>query len=231
MNESGISKVARRSRDTAKWRHPHAMVRVVAAAAVLAGAIVLSACSKTMTSNSEFGIQWPELVHGRLLVPNQYSPVFEMRKPGTAVSARAVFQETLTSDQEAFTEHDHGYGLAFVWSQTYPVMTSNAGLSWQIDGPPFYIAAADGPAFVDQIGTVPPHTVYAWGEAGHVVVSLDGGAHWWSSQFDGVAAMGDQFEGDTRGGETRYALVLVSSIHPFFTYVSTNGGRTWALTR
>jgi hypothetical protein len=203
----------------------------VAAAGVITAAALLSACSGTTASSPKSGFQPPKSVHARLLVPSQYSPVYDMRTPGTAVSSSAVFQETLTSDQEVFTAHRQGFGLAFVQSQTYAVMTTDGGLTWQIDGPFFYISAADGPAFVDQIGTAPPDTVYVWGEGGHVVVSLDGGAHWWSSQFDGALGMGDQFDGVTRSGEARYVLVVVASIHPLLTYVSANGGRTWTLAR
>jgi hypothetical protein len=214
----------------ASWRKSvavhHAVGRVVPVTAVIAALTLLSACSGARASSTKAVFRPPTSVHARLLVPSQYSPVYKMRTPGTAVSASAVFQETLTSDQEVFTAHRHGYGLAFVQSQTYPVVTTDGGLTWQIDGPFFYISAADGPAFVEQIGSAPPDTVYVWGEAGHVVVSTDGGAHWWSSQFDGVLSMGDEFDVTLKG----HVLIVVSSIHPTRTYVSTNG-RTWTLTR
>lgn len=159
--------------------------------------------------------------HAERLVPDKYPGVYEMLPPGTAVPASEVFQESLKSGELGSPVDGDGYGLAFVHSQTYPVMTTNGGQTWSVDGPIFYIAAADAPAVVDRIANALPSTVFVWGNAGHVVVSTDGGAHWWSTYFDGALAMG----GNAYGNE----LFVVTSIHPSITYVSSDGGHTWSL--
>jgi hypothetical protein len=142
----------------------------------------------TTTASATAGIA--KTIHAELLVPDKYPAVYEMLAPGTAVPASEVFQETLKSGQQGSPVNGDAYGLASVQSQTYPVITTNGGQSWSIDGPIFHIDAADAPAVVDQIGNALTETVFVWGDSGHVVVSTDGGEHWWSSYFDAALAMG-----------------------------------------
>jgi uncharacterized protein DUF4232 len=159
--------------------------------------------------------------HAELLVPDKYPAEYEMLASGTDVPVSDVFQESLKSGELGSPVDGVGYGLAFVHSQTYPVVTTNGGQSWSVDGPIFYVAAADAPAEVNEISNALPKTVFAWGNAGHVVVSTDGGGHWWSTYFDGALAMGQNEFGNE--------LFVVTSIHPSITYISSDGGRTWSL--
>jgi hypothetical protein len=137
------------------------------------------------------------------------------------VPASDVFQESLKFGELGSPVNGDAYGLAFVNSQVYPVITTDGGRSWSVDGPIFYIAAADAPAVVSQIGNALPSTVFVWGNAGHVVVSTDGGDHWWSTNFDGALGVGENASGNE--------LFVVTSIHPSITYISSDGGRQWSL--
>jgi len=175
----------------------------------------------TTTTTASATASLPNTIHAQPLVPDKYPAVYEMLAPGTVVPTSEVFQETLKSGELGSPVDGDAYGLAFVHSQTYPVVTTNGGQSWKVDGPIFYIAAADAPAEVDQIANVLPNTVFAWGEAGHVVVSTDGGEQWWSTNFNSALSVGQSWPGN--------GLFALVSINPSVTYNSSDGGRTWYL--
>jgi hypothetical protein len=189
-------------------------------AAITVASLVLGACSSDEKPPKANSPRIPTSIRAELL-PDRSPAVYEMLAQGTAVPASEVFQETLKAGELGSSVDGDAYGLAFVQSQTYPVITTNGGKSWTVDGPIFYIAAADAPAVVDQIANVLPNTVFVWGEAGHVVVSTDGGEHWWSSNFNGALSMGQSWPGN--------GLFVVMSINPSVTYTSSDGGRTWSL--
>jgi hypothetical protein len=164
----------------------------------------------------------PTTARGRLLVPSQVSPAYEMLTPGTVVPSQDLFQVTQSQGQEVFVSPQKGYGLAFVQSQTYPVTTADGGISWRVDGPIFYVAAADADAYVDQISAPSPQTVLVWGpdSANTVDVTTDGGDRWRSADLGpGVLGMGETITGKL------WAVVADPSARFF---LSTNGGRTWS---
>src|SRR5579863_6423917 len=94
---------------------------------------------------------------------------------GTAVPGGDVIT-TVASNQTVF-------GLAqlpLVPPATYPVISTDGGKSWHVDGPLFHIDAADGPGTTSSIGALGSDGAYAWGEGGNVVkVTTDGGMQWW----------------------------------------------------
>jgi photosystem II stability/assembly factor-like uncharacterized protein len=157
-------------------------------------------------------------------MPNQYSPAYQMLSPGTPVPSKDLFQITQSQGQEVFVDHLHGYGLAFIQSQTYPVTTADGGTTWRVDGPIFYVAAADADEYVDQISAPSPQTVLVWGpnSANVVDVTTDGGDSWWAANLGpGVLGMGE--------AETvpdKLWAVVADPTARFFT--STDGGRTWS---
>jgi hypothetical protein len=163
-------------------------------------------------------------VRARLLVPGSYAPAYDMLSPGTPVPAQALVQTTQVQGQEVFVDHRHGYGLAFVQSQTYPVTTADGGVTWHVDGPILYVAAADGDAYVDQISAPSARTVLVWGPTSTNVVDVttDGGTTWWAANLGpGVLGMGDI---QTVPGEL-WAVVADPTVRFL---ISTDGGRIWS---
>jgi hypothetical protein len=103
-----------------------ALRRIDYSAGLVLAVILLSACGGSRIPSAQSGFPEPMTVHASLFVPGQGSSGLQIK---TTVPASAVFQETVTSDQEVFTPHRHGYGLAFLQSQTYPVVTFDKGLT------------------------------------------------------------------------------------------------------
>jgi hypothetical protein len=141
-----------------------------------------------------------------------------MQMTGTEVPSADL---SLDGGQEAFVDPEHGYALAEINSQSYPVATADGGATWRIDGPIFHVDAADGPAVVDEIAAVMPQTVLVWGEytSNLVNVSTDGGGEWWAANLGpGVVSMGAD-------GDQLWCVVSDRSTRIF---TSVDGGRTWS---
>jgi len=147
-----------------------------------------------------------------------------MLSPGTPVPSNHLLQTTQDQGQEAFADHRQGYGLAFIHSQTYPVTTSDGGITWRVDGPILYVAAADADEYVDQISAPSSRTVLVWGpdSANVVDVTTDGGDNWWSANLGpGVLGMGE-----TATVPATLWAVVADPTAGFF--ISIDGGRTWS---
>jgi hypothetical protein len=160
-------------------------------------------------------------VRGRRLAPGNYSSSYEMLTPDTPVPSKDLFQTRQDQGQEVFVDARHGYGLAFIHSQTYPVTTADGGITWRVDGPILYVAAADANEYVDQISAPSPRTVLVWGpnSANVVDVTTDGGDIWWSANLGpGVLGMGE-----AEPGPDELWAVVADPIVRFF--ISTDGGR------
>lgn len=80
------------------------------------------------------------------------------------------------------------YGLADqgdLLSVHYPAISYDGGRTWAIDGPIFYIAAADGTAAVNTIAAVSATTAYAWGSGNFIRWTTNGGRQWWGAFLPG----------------------------------------------
>ena len=123
------------------------------------------------------------------------------------------------------------FGLAVyrdLMSATYPAISTDGGAIWRIDGPRFYVAAAQAPNVTSSVGALGPHGAYFWGQGGNVVkITTDEGVHWWITGF----AAGVYKVSATRGILSTVALgnQVQGGAFQAFLYVSTNSGRTWNL--
>jgi hypothetical protein len=123
------------------------------------------------------------------------------------------------------------FGLAVyrdLMSATYPAISNDGGATWRIDGPLFYVAAAQGPNTTSSVGSLGPHGAYFWGQGGNFVkLTTDEGAHWWVSGF---AAGVDEVR-RTHGILRAVALgnQVQSGAFQAFLYESANSGMTWNL--
>ncbi len=121
------------------------------------------------------------------------------------------------------------FGLAvYPSSQTYPAISSDAGTSWRIDGPLFYMAAAQAPNITTAVDSLGSHGAYFWGQGGNVVkITTDGGRHWWVSVFYSQVYSVSESNGALRtvvfGNDVGKHSVQT------FLYVSTDSGRIWRL--
>jgi hypothetical protein len=113
---------------------------------------------------------------------------------------------------------------------TYPALSTDGGSTWQVDGPMFWVAAADGPAVTSRVGAFGPEGAYFWGEGGNAVkVTTDEGAHWWTTGFGAGVFHVTASHGILRA----VALGNQVSCSEFqaFLYVSSDSGRIWTLRR
>lgn len=123
------------------------------------------------------------------------------------------------------------FGLAVyrnLMSATYPAISTDSGAIWRIDGPRFYVAAAQAPNATSSVGALGPRGAYFWGQSGNFVkVTTDEGVHWWVTGF----AAGVYKVSRTRGILRTVALgnQLPGGSFQAFLYVSANSGMTWNL--
>jgi hypothetical protein len=118
------------------------------------------------------------------------------------------------------------YGLAnqgVLGSVSYPAISHDGGHTWAIDGPIFYIAAADGSAAVSTITAVSATMAYAWGATGNLVrITTDGGHQWSSASFYNGVVQASYNNGV-------FTAIIYSENTNKPTYISGDGGRTWQL--
>jgi hypothetical protein len=137
--------------------------------------------------------------------------------PGTPVSAADIGTRAAGSGAVVYGLANRRAYMGSVW----PVISTDGGLHWQIDGPAFAFAGAAGPSVTDRIGARGAGMAWAWGTAGNFVkVTTDGGKHWYLADFPaGVKSVRWQ-----AGHLT--ALAYWNGLH-VFRYVSPDNGRTW----
>lgn len=119
-----------------------------------------------------------------------------------------------------------GFALANGNQAQYPAITTDGGLTWRIDGPQLHVDAADGPEGVGYVGTLGPHTFFAYGSS-VVDVTIDSGRTWWETY------MGELVMAVVPGFRNHLVAYVQQSVsnsgHPAVTwqYVSRDGGRHW----
>jgi len=161
----------------------------------------------------------PETLQATLL---SEEPVPDLQPVGTPVPAANVTAKTIVSPNASF-------GLATFASlneATYPALSTDGGTSWHVDGPEFYVAAAQGPAVVSSVGALPPDGAYMWGQGGNVVrITTDGGTQWWATGFAGGVYSVTASSGtiDTVALGTQLADGAFSA----YLYASTDYGHSW----
>jgi len=143
---------------------------------------------------------------------------------GTAVPVADVFNTVASNGTVLFGLVQ----LPLTPPATYPVISTDGGESWHVNGPLFHIDAADGPGATSSMGALGSDGAYAWGEGGNVVkVTTDGGMQWWATGFtNGVADV-------SLSGETLRAVALgnpsSNGLCEDFLYISSDAGRSWSL--
>ena len=127
-----------------------------------------------------------------------------------------------------FASERVGYALGGPLGSTYPLMTTDGGHSWFIDGPAFFLPVADGAAAVDALSVGKSNEAYAYGGGSSVDVTTDAGKRWWR------AYLGQAVPALSGRGHDLWALAAGASISasgsaapPMLLYDSENGGRSW----
>jgi hypothetical protein len=151
--------------------------------------------------------------------------------PLSAPDYQAVGDLIPTADvvTKATTGSKLRFGLAVypnLMEATYPALSSDGGTTWRIDGPLFWIAAADGASVTANVGALGSEGAYFWGQTGNFVkVTTDEGSQWWLTGF----AAGVYKVSASHGVLRTVALGNQVSCTDFqaFLYVSTDSGRTW----
>jgi hypothetical protein len=146
---------------------------------------------------------------------------FKLSPPGTVVRPSAVFGDRV------FLNADEGVALANGDNAQYPVLSTNGGRVWRIDGPQLHIDAADGPEAVSYVGIAGPRTFFAYGSS-VVDVTTDRGRTWWETYLgEQVVAVVPSYHNEL----VAYVEQSLSNQHlnPAVTwqYVSPDGGRHW----
>jgi hypothetical protein len=151
-------------------------------------------------------------------IPASKSPPFS--RPGTVVPASSLGVRVFVSSKDGFALANLTRG----GGATYPVATVNGGRTWRIDGPEFHVNAANGPDVVTQVGGAAPSLYFAYGGpdgSGSVVVSADGGHHWWRAYLGGDVFAVVSFVTGPRTNE------LVAFTDWPGAYYSKDGGQVW----
>jgi hypothetical protein len=161
--------------------------------------------------------------------PLPVSPAMEGTVPvGSIVASRDVSSRASSSKSVVF-------GLATIpgplYGSIYPAMSTDGGLLWKTAGPRFYYPAAQAASAVGDVIALPPDGATFWGQGGNFVrVTLDGGAHWWSTDFvAGVYSLSK--DGNLLRTRAFWSNSFPSGggVGPTYLYVSSDSGRTWEL--
>lgn len=147
---------------------------------------------------------------------------------GTVVPASEIKLTAMDSTQLHFGLANIGPGVSP--PSTYPAISTDGGATWKIDGPEFWVAAADGPEVVSSGGALGSEGAYFWGQGGNVVhVTTDEGLEWWTSGFpagvDKVSASHGILHTVALGGQ------VDSASFQAFLYQSKDFGRVWTFVR
>ena len=164
-------------------------------------------------------------LHARLSTQSNESSIIANPQPvGTLVPNSDVVVAAVDHRQLRF-------GLATYSSAgdaTYPALSTDAGITWRIEGPLFHVDALQGASVITNVGSLGADGAYYWGRGGNVVwVTTDGGSRWWLTGFSyGVDRV-------TASHGTLRTLALGARLKggeiESFLYASNDSGRTWRL--
>jgi hypothetical protein len=144
-----------------------------------------------------------------------------LEQPGTVVSASNLFSNRV------FVNANVGFALANGNNAQYPVVSTDGGRQWRIDGPQVHVDAADGPEAVQFVGITGPRTYFVYGSS-VVDVTTDGGRVWWETLLGEEVMAVVPSSADVL---VAYVEQSVSNQHlnPAVTwqYISRDGGRHW----
>ena len=82
-------------------------------------------------------------------------------QPGAVVRSASLGERVFPTAKDGFALA----GVGGAYAGTYPAASVDAGKVWQVDGPPLYVAAADAPAVVSQVGAAGPEDLLRLGRA------------------------------------------------------------------
>jgi hypothetical protein len=164
-------------------------------------------------------------VHAWALLEQDSVAFPDLVPPGTPVSDAHIERVTVDS-------HAVRFALAVDVADnaaTYPAISTDAGARWQIDGPLFWVAAAQGGSGASRVGGLGSLGAYVWGPGGNAVrVTTDGGRHWWVAGFAwgvySVSASKGVLRTVAFGGPARDR-----GYEEAFLYVSHDSGLSWEL--
>jgi len=187
-----------------------------------------AAVSSTQDTSSSGRSSVPAFVHRTLRAipaPGAFPTSIPHFQPVGTLVPKADIVATAADSQKVL------FGLAVYqefMGATYPAISTDGGAIWRIDGPRFYVAAAQAASITSSVGGLGPHGAYFWGPGGNSVkVTTDEGVHWWITGF----AAGVYKVSATHGTLRTVALgnQVQGGAFQAFLYVSTNSGRTWRL--
>ena len=191
----------------------HPQIRLLVAPAAVA-VTLLSGTPATAANAGAF----PVTIHSAPMTSSDAAAL----PRGTAVKAADVTQRVSLGGAVRAGLGDRGS----LDGSVYPVISTDGGKRWRIDGPLFYRAAADAPNVTNRLEALGTDTLIAWGSGGNFVkTSTDRGAHWYAANFPvGVYSAGVQATHlvvRAMGNPDR------ASRFPTRRYTSTDGGRVW----
>lgn len=191
----------------------HGLRRYLAAPTAVAAALLAAAPAAAATATA-----FPATIHSKPMTTNDAAALAR----GTAVKAADVTQKVSLGGTTRAGLGDRG-SLA---GSVYPVISTDGGTHWRIDGPLFYRAAADAPDVTTRLAALGHSTLMAWGRGGNFVkTSTDRGLHWYKAGFPAGVYSAHVNAGKllvrATGDPNR------SGRFPTRRYSSHDGGRTW----
>lgn len=200
---------------------------VLVLCAMMGGGVEAPASSgqESLLAGRDLPPYFQETLHARQMTQSTKSSVITNTQPVGALVPTSNVVVTAADNRQL------RFGLATYSSAgdaAYPAISTDAGITWRIDGPLFHVDALQGASVITNLGSLGTDGAFYWGRGGNVVwVTTDGGSHWWLTGFSyGVnrvtahhgtlrtVALGRQL----KGGEIES-----------FLYTSNDSGRTWEL--
>jgi len=184
---------------------------LVAPSATLAALLASAPAGATGTG------AFPATIHSTPMTTNDAGALAR----GTAVKAADVTDKVSLGGVVRAGLGDRGA----LEGSVYPVLSTDGGRHWHIDGPLFYRAAADAPDATDRLAALGHNTLMAWGPGNFVKTTTDRGHHWYKADFPvgvhSAKVAGGHLVVRALGNPDR------AGSFPTRRYASYDGGRIW----